>query len=221
VRSHRFLQGIALTISLAAAACSAEAAQSSYTAIRPEACGEPPPAVREEFANRDLEVQECPAPDGWRLLFVSSNENSWLELRRGEAAWSAEEAVVYEQALGNFPSVAGSSVIEWRGDAGGRARALIFRVVAQDRDDPDRRVSRLFVVRLAPDGPCLIGRSTTNEEAHALADGPAACPKGSTNREDDPWIATGRTPPELAARSGSLKVVGIGKEGPWVEIDVA
>jgi hypothetical protein len=40
-------------------------------------------------------------------------------------------------------------------------------------------------------------------------------------RADDPWIAAGRIPREFAARTGSLKVVGIGKEGPWVEVDVA
>ena len=39
-------------------------------------------------------------------------------------------------------------------------------------------------------------------------------------RADDPWIAAGRIPPELAVRNGSLTVVGVGKEGPWVEIDV-
>jgi hypothetical protein len=174
---------IALTAaSLVAPLAAAEAAESTYTPIGPGDCKEPPPAIREEFAARGLGVQECLAPDGWRLLFVSSDARSWLELRRGDVIWSAEEAVVYDHALGLFPNVAGSPVVEWRRDAQGRARALIFRVVGQDPDDPDRRVSRLFVVRLASERPCVIGRVATNEEARALADEPAGCPGSAAER---------------------------------------
>jgi hypothetical protein len=39
-------------------------------------------------------------------------------------------------------------------------------------------------------------------------------------RADDPWIAAGQIPPELAVRSGSLAVVGVDKDVPWVELDV-
>lgn len=177
MRSPCLLRAIALTIVSAAPACGVEAAESSYTEIRPEACSEPLPAIRSEYANRDIGVQECPALEGWRLLVLSSDANTWLELRRDGINWSAEKAIVYEHSFGLFPSVAGSPVIEWRRDAQGRIRALIFRVVAQDRDDPDRHVSRLFVVRLASDVPCVIGRVATNAEARALADGPAGCPK--------------------------------------------
>lgn len=178
---------VALALALAASpaavlAVADDAAGSVYTSIRRGDCGDPPPAVRDEFAGRDLGVQECPAPDGWRLLYVSSDTSSWLELRRGEVAWSAEEAVVYGQAFGQFPNVAGSPVVEWRRDASGLSGALIFRVVARNPDDPDRRLSRLFVVRLALDGPCVLGQVATNGEARRLADGPATCPGDAARR---------------------------------------
>lgn len=44
---------------------------------------------------------------------------------------------------------------------------------------------------------------------------------GRVIRADDPWIATGRVPREIAARNGSLTVIGVGQQGPWVEVDIA
>jgi hypothetical protein len=154
----------------------AGASESIYTPIGREACRAPPPEVADDFVRRDLGVQECPAPDGWRLLFVSSDPHSWLELRRGTLVWSAEDAVVYDLPIGLMPNVGGASVVEWRRNAAGEPSALIFRVVAQDRKDAGRSVSRLLVVRLDPPGPCLLGRAATNEAARALADGPGVCP---------------------------------------------
>ncbi len=154
----------------------AQAADGVYTSIQRADCTAPPPDIASDFVERDLGVQECPAPDDWHLLFVASNANSWLELRRGKLAWSTEDALVYQRPIGMFANVGGSPVVEWRRDAQGRLKALIFRVVAQDSTDPVKRVSRLFVVRLDPDGPCVLGRVTTNQAARALADDPTACP---------------------------------------------
>jgi len=151
------------------------AAGSLYTSIQRSDCRPPSPSVAQPFTDKDLGVQECPAPDGWRLLFVASQANSWLEVHGPGARWSGERDVVYENPIGLSPNVAGT-LVEWRRDPARRLRAIIFRVVAQDRSDPARRVSRLFVVRLGPGMPCLTGRVISNAAARALADGPAACP---------------------------------------------
>jgi hypothetical protein len=161
---------------LAALGLAAQAADSVYTSIRPADCRAAPPELQREFAAKDLGVQTCPAPPGWQLLFIASDANSWLEVRRDDFRWSAEDPVVYDQPIGLFPNVDGAAVVEWRQDDQGRPHALIFRAVAQDPDDPAARVSRLFVVRIAQDNACLIGRVTTNEAARALADGSAMCP---------------------------------------------
>ena len=153
----------------------AEAADSIYTSIRRADCRPPPADLERAFADKDLGVQECPAPADWHLLFVASHANSWLELRRHDFSWSGEDAIVYERPIGLFPNVGGSPVVEWRRDAHGRPHALIFGVVAQDRADPVKRVSRLFVVRLGQEGACVIGRVTTNEAARTLADSPLMC----------------------------------------------
>jgi hypothetical protein len=161
---------------LTALALVAEAADSVYTSIRPADCRAVRPELQREFAAKDLGVQECPAPADWRLLFVASDANSWLEVRRDDFRWSAEDPVVYDQPIGLFPNVGGASVVEWRQDDQAQPHALIFRVAAQDPDDPADRVSRLFVVRIEENTACLIGRVTTNEAARALADGSATCP---------------------------------------------
>lgn len=153
----------------------AEAADSIYTSIRRADCRLPPPELHRRFTDDDLGVQECPAPEGWLLLFVASHANSWLELRRHDFRWSGEHDIVYDRPIGLFPNVGGSPAVEWRRDVQGRPRALIFRVVAQDPANPAKRISRLFVVRLGQDAACVIGRVTTSEAARTLADSPLVC----------------------------------------------
>jgi hypothetical protein len=156
-------------------AVAATSGSSVYTSIRPSDCWQPPLTVAQRFEDNDLGVQECGAPAGWRLFFVSSQSNSWFEVHGPDVVWSAERDVVYDDPIGLFPNVGSVPVVEWRRDGDGRIRALVFRVIAQDRHDPARRLSRLFVVRLAPTPPCLVGRVATNDAARALADTPARC----------------------------------------------
>ena len=165
----------ACAVALLASSAIADATESVYTSIQRSDCRPPPPAVAQPFVDKDLGVEECPAPDGWRLLFVASQANSWLEVHGPGLRWSGERDVVYNRPIGLFPNVGGVPVVEWRREDAGRVRALIFRVMAQDPRDPVRRVSRLFVVRLDVDAPCLIGRVSTNHAARALADTPPAC----------------------------------------------
>src|SRR5262249_26479415 len=89
-------------------------ADSLATAVRRADCRPPPAQLQRTFTDKDLGVQECPAPEDWRLLFVASHANSWLEVRRGDTvSWSGEDAIVYEQPIGLFPNVSGP-LVEWR-----------------------------------------------------------------------------------------------------------
>jgi hypothetical protein len=151
------------------------AASSKYTTILPRDCTSPAD-LTPSFAARQLGVQECPAVGDWRLLLVSSQENTWIELRAPGVSWSGEQSIVYDSPIGLFPSVGASPRVEWRLDARGVPTALIVRVGATSRADARTRVGRLFVVRLQSDHACVIGRVTTNRQARALADGPARCP---------------------------------------------
>lgn len=167
--------------------------RSVYTPVDRKSCTTPA-ALRKEFGERGLGVQECPGRGGWRLLVVASDANTWIELRSRRVTWSGEEATVYDRPIGQFSSVASSSQAEWRIDARGEPKAVIIRLAAQNPRDSRSRVSRLLVVRLERERACVIGRAATNVEARRLADGTATC-----RREAGPEAL----PPELAAADTS------------------
>ncbi len=146
------------------------------TSIRESDCRPPAAAIAAPFDGKALGVQQCPGASGWDVLVVSSDANSWIELRSGTTSWSAEDAIVYDMPIGLFPNVPGDAPLEWR-SAGGDLRALLFTVSAQDPADAETRLRRVFVVRFAADGPaCLLGRTSPIDDARALADGDSTCP---------------------------------------------
>ncbi len=160
---------------LVASGCARAEADSVFTSIRDGDCMPPAKEIAAPYAARDLGVRQCPAPDGWRLLLVSSDANTWIDLAGPGVTWSGERAIVYESPVGNFPSVGGSRAVEWRRDGRRQPTALIFRVTGQDPETLRTHRSMLYVVRVRPDGACLLGRAATNEEARRLADSGKGC----------------------------------------------
>src|SRR5262249_44628701 len=63
------------------------AATSTYTSIRSRDCTSPADLTTR---SQDLGIQECPALRDWRLLLVSSQENTWIELQSPMFSWSSE-----------------------------------------------------------------------------------------------------------------------------------
>lgn len=157
---------------LGATLCAAN--RSVYTRVDRKSCTSPT-ELTAEFRARGLGVQECRGTGGWRLLVVASDANTWIELRSPRVAWSGEDAIIYKDPIGQFPSIASSSPVEWRIDSAGEPRALIVRIAAQSQQDSRTRVTRLLVVRLERERACVIGRAVTNTEARRLADGGARC----------------------------------------------
>src|SRR4030095_4281235 len=101
-------------VAMLAGSCGTHAQPDSVaTSIRSADCTAPPPDVAAQYAARDLGVQQCPAPEGWRLLFVSSDASSWIELAGPGITWSGERAIVYESPIGNFPNVDQAHAGEW------------------------------------------------------------------------------------------------------------
>jgi hypothetical protein len=172
-----FFARVLVVVALAAEwSCGTRApADSVYTSIRPADCMAPLEETAAPYAARDLGVQQCPAPNGLRLLVVASDANTWIDLAGPGVTWSGERPIVYESPIGNFPSVDASQSVEWRRDGRDQPTALIFRVTAQDRDTLQTNRSILYVVRLQPDRTCVIGRAATNEEARTLADSSNPC----------------------------------------------
>lgn len=185
----------------------AEANDSVFTSIRTTDCRRPADEVVAPFTSLDLGVQQCPAPRGWRLLLIASDRSTWIEVSSARARWSGEDAVVYDQPIGNFPSVGGSQRIEWRRSAKGEVIALIFRVSAQDVTNARRLVSRLFVLRFDDDRACLLGRVRTNREARGLADGAQRC-ASSTSASVSSARFEKRRPVAVSARASTRRSTG-------------
>jgi hypothetical protein len=173
-------RGLAAVLVAALAGSSGETAanQSIYTSVRRSDCRPPPREIAAAFEARGLGVQECPAPSGWRLLMVASDTNTWIEVRSNTLTWSSEEAIVYDEPIGLFPTAGASPTVEWRRRPDGGPVALVFRVSAQPGPSPTQRISRLFVVRLERNLACLLGRVRTNALARSLADSTSGCGSG-------------------------------------------
>lgn len=166
----------AVAVAAACSGCAARAIPDSvYTSLRENDCHPPPQQIAAPYTQRDLGVQQCPAPQGWQLLLVSSDANTWVEIRDADLTWSGERPIVYETPIGLFPSVDTATGVEWRRDGRGRLTAMIVRVLAQDRETLTTQQSRMFVVRVMPGGACLLDRAATTAEARALADGDRGC----------------------------------------------
>jgi hypothetical protein len=163
-------------IAFAALLACSSGPRAETTSIRRADCKEPPADIAKRFAADGVSGQQCPGIQGWQVFVVSSDANAWLELHAAGRNWSFEEPIVYDQPIGLFPNVDGDAALEWRIDTRRGPMAAIVTVGAQSEDDIERRVSRLFVIRL--DGTrnaCVIGREATIDEARVLADGDTGC----------------------------------------------
>jgi hypothetical protein len=131
--------------------------------------------VMAPYVLKDLGVEQCPAPDGWRVLLVSSDSNSWIDVAGPEGTWSGERPIVYEAPIGNFPSVGDPPTLEWRRAGNRRVTALIVPVTAQNRETFRTDQTAFYVVRFQFSKACVIGRPSTIEEARTMADSGKGC----------------------------------------------
>ena len=139
-------------------------------------CFAPPKHIVEHYSPQG--VYECPAPEGWHLYFVYTNEREWLDIAHGRTAWSTHDTILNEpeNRFGHFPSL--GNRVEWRMTKSGEPGALIFRIIAQDPDNDGPNLTRLFVVSLTNDNTRFCGIAKSNQKAKEIADKPMNC---STN----------------------------------------
>jgi hypothetical protein len=174
--SARRLRLFLLIAAVHAIGCQTRQAPATFqTRIGEKDCVQPSPEIAAAYTARDLGVQQCHAPHDWRLLLVSSDANTWIDINGPGLTWSSERPIVYESPIGNFPSVDSSPPVEWRIDDRGRPVAVMFRVTAQDSKNPEAHLSRFYVVRLAEGAGCVVGRVATVEEARTLAESSPSC----------------------------------------------
>lgn len=140
------------------------------TSLAENACRPATAAIAAPYARRDLGVERCPAPRGFRLLLVSSDANSWVDLRYGQWSWSGEQAVVYRDGAGMFAGVTGS--VGWMRAAAGGWQGLILTVASRDVDYA-RQLA--YLALRTTQAPCLLGVFASRSAAQQALASQQAC----------------------------------------------
>ena len=113
----------------------------------------------------------CPGRDGMRVILEHGDARSWIGLIPPGAKY--DQGTRLYNGWGGFPEITGKR-LEWRYH-GSKLVALIVRNAwTEQSDDGDsKNVSGLVIWRVDTtklDKACAIGRTTSNEEAQAIAD---------------------------------------------------
>jgi hypothetical protein len=113
----------------------------------------------------------CPGRNGMRVILEGGDSRSWIGLLPRATKYDNGTRLHFGWA--NFPEITGKQ-LEWRYH-GRKLIALITRMTWTDRSSSGdaRDVSSLIVWRVDPfklDKNCAIGKTTSNEQARAIAD---------------------------------------------------
>jgi hypothetical protein len=150
---------------------------STFTSIKDKDCKKIKSNSMIEFFGSEY-VFECPSLKGWRLFkeYDSEGIRSWIRLSYGNAIWSSINQVWGDERynFGHFPNI-DNKYVEWRISKTGEAKALIFRVNAQDPENVSSFLTRLFVISISNNIPSFCGIAKTNKEAREIADKATKC----------------------------------------------
>ena len=167
---RKFIITLALLFS-GITAFSAESLTSVYTSTKSEDCRMPAGIYKKLYQVNDeygYGAEECPGYKNMKLFAVYDDSRVWVDISDGVNTWTTMDQV-YNAGIGHFPALR-EGVAEWRVTKSGEAKALIFRVDAQDPDISEKRHSRLFVISFEKGVPKYCGAVKTNEEAVKIAD---------------------------------------------------
>ena len=103
-----------------------------------------------------------------KVFAVYDDSRVWIDISDGVNTWSTM-GQVFNADFGHFPALR-EGVAEWRVTKSGEAKALIFRVDAEDPDVMEKVHSRLYVISFDNGVPKYCGNVKTNEEAVKMAD---------------------------------------------------
>jgi hypothetical protein len=171
-----------LTLLVANSACvSTKMLTSVSTPITSKWCSKPIDSIVTVLTESADFALECPAPNGWRLFIIGTEDRSWIGIAKGRSYWTTEDEVIQPDRnyFGDGPSVMGGESVEWRISKSNTPNALIFSVFAQDPKSAApaqlHTISRFFVVDLTTGAARFCGMVKTRKEAIAKGDYPAAC----------------------------------------------
>ncbi|MEI6707630.1 MAG: hypothetical protein WCK96_10905 [Methylococcales bacterium] len=153
------------------------AMESAYTSLEEKSC-----KILESHDNEAGGfISSCPSHDGYQIQIVGGDARSWLIILKNKRPIYDSQTDISMHATGNFATI-DSKVLEWRYDNAKKLIGLIVRVGSQDKSDPSKEVSDLFVFRHDNGRFCYAGSHKTNEGAREIADTQTVC-KPVTNPE--------------------------------------
>lgn len=144
--------------------------RSVYTSL--EECRVIESSEQEADVEIDYFTAECPGREGYRIFQIGGDSRSWIVIKRGEKTVLDLYDDVMQNQPGAFPFVSGK-VAEWR-YRDESLIALIFRIAGSNLET-EKLKSALIVVRFGVKQACMIGITTSNEEARVIADSNKAC----------------------------------------------
>ena len=113
----------------------------------------------------------CKGKGGYELLHRSGDARSWIDVRF-KGTTSDLYSATMQAGRGHFVAKQ-NDVVEWRGYMKGEVftpYAIIYRVIAQDPENPEKSHSTLLVIALNKGNAKLLGaRHGKNEDAEAKA----------------------------------------------------
>jgi len=116
----------------------------------------------------DSSVTRCPNQKAYQLFLYYGDSRDWLVIKKNDRIVIDLQNDIFSQAPGNFPEIPGP--IEWR-SKDNLVNAIIFRVFGSNGS---KKKSKLFVIRLG-NKACLLGTTTSNEQARKIADSNKVC----------------------------------------------
>ena len=150
----------------------AQSATSAYTSLDDKDCK----VLRTYQTNPEVVLPDffeaiCPGRNGMQVILEGGDSRSNIGLLpRGAAYKEGARFRVDHTVVGSFPNIEGKR-LEWR-YRGSKLVALIVRMVGgNDHDGTDFHGLVVFRVDTAKlDQACVIGKTTSNEEARGIAD---------------------------------------------------
>ena len=159
---------------LLAGQCLAGEVTSFYSSTDPKSVAVITASSLEKEPEIDHFTHLCPGYGGYELIHRSGDIRSWIDVRlRGKT--SDLYAASMQAGRGQFVAKQ-NDVVEWRGILEGETftpYAIIYRVMAQDEEDPSKSHSTLLVIALNKGDAKLLGAThgkNADAEAKKLAD---------------------------------------------------
>ena len=150
---------------------SAESYKSVYTSTKSKDCKRPSGIYKKLYPINDdygYGAEECPGYKNLKVFAVYDDSRVWIDISDGVNTWTTMEQV-FNADFGQFPALR-EGVAEWRVTKSGEAKAMIFRIDANDPDLTGKINSRLYVISFENGAPKYCGKAKTNEDAVKIAD---------------------------------------------------